>query len=170
MDISIFYFINKNLSNSFFDLIMPFFSYIGWGGFIWIIISFYLIFIKREGRNLGLLCLIGLILSAILSEVILKNIFCKLRPYDVLKDVNLLVPKEKSFSFPSGHATSSLISAIILGSKNKRKLLLFIILALFISFSRIYCGVHYPSDVFGGVLIGLFLGSIITFLYHKKWR
>jgi undecaprenyl-diphosphatase len=131
--------------------------------------SFYLIFIiKGEGRKLGLLCLTGLIFSAILSEVILKNIFSKLRPYDTLYDVNLLVPKEKSFSFPSGHATSSLTSAIILGSKNKRKLLLFLILAIFISFSRIYCGVHYPSDVLFGALIGLFLGSIIIFLYHKK--
>lgn len=126
MDIKFFDFINKNLSNSFFDIIMPFLSYIGWGGIIWIIISFYLIFIiKKEGGKLGLLCLIGLILSAILSEIILKNIFCKLRPYDIFKDVHLLVPKEKSFSFPSGHATSSFTSVVILGSKNKRKLLFF---------------------------------------------
>ena len=145
---------------------MPFFSYIGWGGIIWIIISFYLILFKKE-RDLGLLCLAGLILSAILSEIILKNIFSKLRPYETLYNVRLLVPKEKSFSFPSGHATSSFTASLILGSKNKRKILLFLILAIFISFSRIYCGVHSPSDVLFGALTGLILGSLVIFLYKK---
>lgn len=171
MDSKIFYFINKNLSNPFFDFIMPFFSYIGWGGIIWIVISFYLIFFdKKEGKTTGILSLIGLILSAILSEVILKNIFCRMRPYEVLKNVNLLVMKEKSFSFPSGHAVSSFTSAIILGYGKKIKFYIFLLLAILISFSRIYCGVHYPSDVLSGTFLGIFLGSSLIFLYRMRKR
>ncbi len=171
MDIKLFYFINKNLSFYPLDIIMSFLSYIGWGGFIWIIISLYFIFFaKKEERKLGLLCLAGLILSTLVIELILKNIFCRLRPYDVLNDVNLLVFREKTFSFPSGHATSSFTSAIILGFKNRKRLVTFLILAFLISFSRIYCGVHYPSDVFFGGLIGLIIGFLVNFIYKSKVR
>lgn len=168
MDVNIFYFINSSLSNPVFDYIMPIFSYAGQTGIIWIILSFLLIFFgKKPAKRIGTLCLVGLILSGISTEVVLKNVIRRERPYNVLENVNLLVPKEKSFSFPSGHATSSFTASSILGLLGRKYFLFFIFLATFISFSRIYCGVHYPSDVLSGCILGIILGNVVIFLYRK---
>ena len=66
----------------------------------------------------------------------------------------------ESYSFPSGHATEAFVGAIIIGKKYGH-LWLFILLALVISFSRVYIGVHYPGDVLAGALLGVGITMIV---------
>ena len=75
-------------------------------------------------------------------------------------------------SFPSGHATSafSIFFVLALLFRNKVFGLVFIILAILISYSRVYLGQHYLEDIFAGAIIGGFISWLIySFLNNRKW-
>ena len=73
----------------------------------------------------------------------------------------LLVEKQKDFSFPSGHSCASFAAAMALSRHLPRRAFICLLsLAALIAVSRLYVGVHYPSDVLGGILIGVFAGRL----------
>ena len=73
----------------------------------------------------------------------------------------LLVEKQKDFSFPSGHSCASFAAATaLLGHLPLRIGIGLVILALLVALSRLYVGVHYPSDVLGGILVGIGAGCL----------
>ncbi len=76
-----------------------------------------------------------------------------------------MIGGEHSYGFPSGHSQGSLVFWGILGKwiGNKKGLLLAIVLPLLISFSRLYLGVHFPTDVLGGWILGIIILSIWLF-------
>jgi undecaprenyl-diphosphatase len=78
-----------------------------------------------------------------------------------LDNINLLVGCGGSFSFPSSHATNIFAAMAWLSLHYRRHLPLFMIIALLVSYSRIYVGVHYPLDVIGGAC----LGTSVAFLF-----
>lgn len=104
--------------------------------------------------------LAALVVQTILCNVILKNLFARTRPYDVNTMVQLLVPKLHDFSFPSGHTSASFttVSALFLAKNKAWKPAL--VLACLIAVSRLYLYVHYPTDVLGGILLGILSGYI----------
>ncbi len=158
VDLIIFYIINLNLQNSYFNFLMPLITnaglYIFWLGVCGIIA----IFGGEKGRNVALLLLIAIVMGYIFSEA-LKYIFMRPRPYQVLTGVHQLAALN-SPSFPSGHATQVFIACVILGRKYGY-ILLFLLLAIVVSFSRVYLGVHYPSDVIAGALLGIGISIIV---------
>lgn len=103
-------------------------------------------------------------ISEVTNEVvtqILKYSVRRDRPFKSLKNVRISEKDKKSvktsYSFPSGHASGSVVIATSLTLRYHDKPLLIAGLytyATIISLGRIYCGVHYPSDVFAGMLIG----------------
>ena len=116
------------------------------------------------------------VLGGGLSDLILKEIFARKRP----SIVPHLVDAE-NFSFPSGHAAMSVViyislAFILIYSQINVKLKLYIIsiacfLALLVGFSRIYLGVHYPTDVLAGWSLGIFwvsLGWLLIQTYEKE--
>lgn len=131
-------------------------------------ISFYLYFKNKiKFKKLVKAVVIADILTLIIGEWFLKNIVARLRPR--LEIPTAIVPYDfyQSFSFPSGHATIAFAAAYILGQEHKKLKWLYYFLAVLISFSRIYLGKHYPSDVLTGALIGLFIGwCCINFKFH----
>ena len=94
----------------------------------------------------------------------IKHLVARERPENALITVDWLVDTAE-YSFPSGHAAMAFMMAILLSSVFGRKYF-FYTLAFLIAFSRIYLGVHYLSDVVGGAVIGVALGSVI--LRHKE--
>ena len=99
---------------------------------------------------------ISLILCLLIGNLTLKPLVARIRPCDVNTQVHLLIPRPHDFSFPSGHTMSSFASAtVILHEHKKISGILSMVIAFFISFSRLYLYVHYPSDVLAGALIGL---------------
>lgn len=158
LDVYIFYIINLSLQNPFFNFLMPLITNIG-SYIIWIIICVILaIFGGEKGRNVAIILFIAIIFGHLVSEL-LKYIILRPRPYEVLQGVHQLALVDTS-SFPSGHATTIFIGCVILGKKYGY-MILFLILAVTISFSRIYIGVHYPSDVIAGALLGIGISLLV---------
>jgi undecaprenyl-diphosphatase len=74
---------------------------------------------------------------------------------------------ESGYSFPSGHANTVFVAATILGRKDKLWKPFLWALAVVVSFSRIYIGVHWPLDVIVGAVLGWLTGKIVL-RYEKE--
>lgn len=138
-----------------------------WGnaGIIWILFTIFLLLFAKY-RKCGLACLISLLCGLVITNIFLKNAVHRIRPYEVVEGLRILIEKQVDWSFPSGHATSSIAAAMVMFWMLPKKIgVSALALALVICFSRLYVGVHYPSDVLVGILIGLFcawIGRIST--------
>ena len=99
-------------------------------------------------------------------ELTLKNIICRLRPCNVFTNFPMLIARPTSYSFPSGHTSSSFAAALILTLRHKKVGWLAYIPAVLIAFSRIFLFVHYPTDVLAGILLGT-LAALLTYFAAK---
>ena len=84
------------------------------------------------------------------------------RPFEVLPEADPLIVASVGTSFPSGHASMSVAGAIVLASLAPRLAPLFALLAVFVTVSRVYVGVHYPLDVLAGAAIGAVVGTAVV--------
>ncbi len=165
-DNSILLYIKDNMHGIIMDKIMVISTYLGNGGFIWVIIIAILITSKKY-RKIGFMALGALILSTILGEEILKNAVKRVRPSEDIPAWNLLIAKPLSYSFPSGHTTSSFAVAGVLAKYFKPYAFGFLGLAALIGFSRLYLYVHYPTDILAGVVLGLMCSGIVIYMVGK---
>jgi len=154
--------------------IMKFFTFIGSTPIVVILSLLIMVFLYKvlHHRQELIIFFAAIAGSAILNEI-LKNMFHRVRP-----NLHRLIPIE-GYSFPSGHAMSAFavygILAFLLwrhiNSRLGRSLLIAfsVIMILAIGISRIYLGVHYPSDVLGGYLAsGFWLAILIWFFQYFK--
>lgn len=172
IDNSILNFFSVVIKNKFFDVIMPFASNINNNGEVWIIIAIILLFNKNiDVKTLGISMLIALALGFLLGEVVLKNVIGRVRPVSAAYNYSFIITPPKSFSFPSGHTTSSFAAFGVCLFKKAKYRYLALALAILIAFSRIYLHVHYPSDVLGGIILGILsakVGVILGKNFFKK--
>ena len=139
-------------------------------GIFWIVLCVLLLVFRRT-RSGGALTLCGLAVEFALCDLVLKRLILRPRPYLVVYGLVCLVPPESSTSFPSGHAASSFVCACLLTCLFGKKGALAYIPASLIALSRIYVGVHYPSDVLAGIALGTLVGTVVwraVCLYQKK--
>jgi undecaprenyl-diphosphatase len=148
------------------DKVMVIITSLGNMGIIWVVISALLIMNKKY-RSVGIMVLAALLLSTILGEGILKHVVRRIRPSANISAVNLLITKPLTYSFPSGHTTSSFAAAGILARCFKEYALEIFALASLIAFSRLYLYVHYPTDVLAGIILGLACSNVITYMFNK---
>jgi undecaprenyl-diphosphatase len=90
--------------------IVKFITSLGNAGMIWIAITLILLIFKKT-RKLGGICALSLISSLVINNFILKNLVARVRPYDQISALNLIIEKQKDWSFPSGHTGSSFACA-----------------------------------------------------------
>jgi len=120
---------------------------------------------SRKGLQVLGLCLLALAIADS-SANILKHLFERPRPCRILEDVRLLVGCGRSFSFPSNHAVNAFAVAATFSHFYRKAALPMLFIAFLIAFSRIYVGVHYPSDVIAGALWGGIVTGFVI-LVHK---
>lgn len=102
----------------------------------------------------------GAFVSAALAKVvteIIRLIWSRPRPF-VVGNVNLLLSHEASGSFPSLHTAFFFALSGFLLFYNKKLGIAFLVASFLIGLSRIFCGLHWPSDVLAGIVLGLFCG------------
>lgn len=155
----------QNIHNTILDNIMIFLSTIGEYGIIWIIISITLI-INKKTRTCGILSLCVLVLNFIECDLILKNIIQRQRPC-VVNPIDMIINTPHSYSFPSGHTSSSFAVATTIFIYRKNIGIASLIIAILIAFSRMYLYVHFPTDIIGGIVFGVLNALILYFLYNK---
>ena len=114
----------------------------------------------KRTRKLGLAALMGIFVGALITNVTLKPLVARARPYTheeyrVMWQA-ILALEESERSFPSGHTTSAMATmmAIFLATKNKKRTWPVLLFPLLMGFTRLYFVVHYPTDVLGGLLAG----------------
>ncbi len=144
------------------DILMPFFTRLGNGGMIWILLTLVLL-LFRKTRRIGCAVGVSLLLEVLCCNLVLKPLVARIRPCDLAPSVQLLIPRPADFSFPSGHTASSFASASALYFSRSKLWRPAAVLSVIIAFSRLYLYVHYPSDVLAGALLGTMLGALGSF-------
>jgi undecaprenyl-diphosphatase len=162
LDKELFLFLNLKLQNRFFDFLMPFITeFKNWRILFFLIILAMLIFGRKKERIAAVLVLIVLGMADSSVNLLLKSWIGRVRPCNVFLQVHLLAGCSHSGSFPSSHAANIFAAGTILTFFYRRVWLIWLAIAVTVSFSRIYVGVHYPLDVLGGAVYGILLAAVI---------
>lgn len=115
------------------------------------------------------MCAASLVGSVVVNNLFLKNVVARTRPYEVVEGLTRLIEKQSDYSFPSGHTAASFAAAVILFLQLPKKYgIPALILAVLISFSRLYLGVHYPTDVLAGAVSGTLIALAVHWIFGKK--
>lgn len=150
------------------DTIMILLSTLGNSGLIWIAIAVVLL-IPKGTRYCGITMLAAMAFSFLLGNLCLKNIIQRKRPCAVDTSVRLLIPFPSEYSFPSGHTLNGFTAATVIFLYFKKPGVFALLLAAAIAFSRIYLFVHYPTDILGGMVLGI-VDAVMVYLLAKRVR
>ena len=182
--------------------VMKVITYFGEGGYFWIALCLLMLLFKRT-RRLGIICSFSLMFTFLCCNLIIKPAFDRPRPWEVLEAVKPFLPDPGDASFPSGHSAnamgpawgmflatlpvpgergSSYSKVPCLGwhgvgaspRKMHRRACWLVLLACLVGLSRLYLGMHYPSDVICGLLLGMICATVvytvITYIEKKRGR
>lgn len=151
------------LRNPIMDPIMVFFSWINNSG-MWAIVLTGLLLLVKKYRDVGLTALVSLGLEFITVNIVLKPWIHRIRPYDVNDALHVLGEIPTDFSFPSGHTGAAFaVALVILLCMPRVWGITATVIAALIALSRLYNGVHYPTDVAGALVV-----AIITATFASK--
>ena len=127
---------------------------LGDAGTVWIVLTALLLLWKKYRKTGG-------------AMATLKNLVMRPRPFDAIPQLEALV-HAGGWSFPSGHSTSSMAASIVMFRQLPRRVgIPALALGILICLSRLYVGVHYPTDVLCGALIGIVAGLCAIQLQRK---
>ncbi|MCI8549785.1 MAG: phosphatase PAP2 family protein [Lachnospiraceae bacterium] len=166
-------FIQEYIRAGWLDGLMKVITFLGNGGWFFIVLGVALA-IYPKTRTYGFLVLAALAVDAVVLNLGLKNLVQRARPYDQFPDLIPLVGRLKDFSFPSGHSGCAFAAAgtlcLILPHGKKAWGYGLLGLAFILALSRLYVGVHFPTDVVAGAVIGFLSAVLVVFLYRRQER
>ena len=167
LDEKILLFIQEYLRQEWMDPFWKAVTHLGDGGWLWILLGVGLLIFPKT-RRAGITVLLALAIGAVVTNVILKNIVARIRPYEMIEGLRLMIERQHDFSFPSGHTCASFSAAVAIFKALPHKFgIPAIVLATLISLSRLYVGVHYPTDIAAGLVIGILSGWTAWMLVQK---
>ncbi|HUQ42393.1 MAG TPA: phosphatase PAP2 family protein [Candidatus Limnocylindrales bacterium] len=153
-------------------------AWINWNGLVWWLAGLLLSRARgfsRRGRFALLTLYIGMVDGWLVSEI-LKLVFRRPRPFTAIVDAPVtLIDHPSSFSFPSGDATFAVGAAVALGIVAPRWRWPAYLFAIAVMFERVAVGVHYPSDVLAGAVVGTISGllaprAVALVRRRLRWR
>ena len=160
----------QDIHNPVLDKVMVFVSALGNAGIFWIAVGLLLLITKRYRRG-GAQMLVAMAVTFVIGNLILKNLVARERPCWIDREVLLLMASPSDYSFPSGHSMNGFAGSVSLLCIDRRIGIPAVILAAIIAFSRLYLFMHFPTDVFAGIVIGLVIALITNYVFWKKgWK
>jgi undecaprenyl-diphosphatase len=141
---------------------------IGSGGAVWIAGALATALVDRRRAMAAWQTGLALLLAWGVSDGVFKPLVHRPRPDVRLEATNMVGAPPSTLSFPSGHASSCAAGALMLSSAWPPARAAFWLLAIGISASRVYLGVHYPSDVLAGLLVGWLVAWFVR--GRTRWR
>ena len=172
--------IQNHLRNDFTDPIVKFITHLGDHGYLWIGLLLVLLCIPKT-RKAAVIGAATLLMTYIITNLCLKPLVARVRPYEVVEGLTRIIEKQSDRSFPSGHTANSMAVGVILWkiSQSYEKLVdkklyfpkaagwFVLVLSILIGLSRLYVGVHYPTDVLGGAMIAIVDAAVVFAVYKK---
>ena len=141
-------------------------TYLGNGGIVMIAMCLIFLLIPKL-RRLGIVCSGSLAATFLINNLLLKNIIARTRPYEVVDGLQRMIGAQSDYSFPSGHSGAAFAVCMVIFFECPKKYgIPALVLAVLIALSRLYVGVHYPSDVIAGALLGTLFAFIACKVYH----
>lgn len=138
------------------------------------------LYLPARYRRAGLYCALGAALAVGLADLsvarLWKPLFARPRPPFVLEGVRLVVEQGNTYSLPSSHAANAFAFAFVVLCDYKKVGALLVAVAAAVAYSRVYVGVHWPSDVVAGALWGVFVGVCVVSgrfylgTFWRRWR
>ena len=168
-ELGILNFIHDTFTGPLLDKVMLVISNFGYKGISWMVLALILLMFKKT-RQLGLSVAIALLLGLLFGNLVIKNVVARARPYEYNTEINLLVNRLSDYSFPSGHTLAAFEVTTCIFIRHKKWGIAVLILALAISFSRLYLYVHFPSDILAGMVLGITFAIIGTLIANKIYK
>jgi membrane-associated phospholipid phosphatase len=178
LDTALFHFINGSLGNPLFDWLMPILSGAG-GAMHWFVLAAVLVFAAAVifGDTRARICALMIFLAVALGDGLvvntIKHAVHRTRPGIALPDTVMRLGSTTSGSMPSAHAANWFAATMIVFIFYRRKRTVFVPVALMataVAFSRVYNGVHYPSDVLAGAILGSGYAAAIALGLEWIWQ
>ncbi|MEM5780773.1 MAG: phosphatase PAP2 family protein [Lawsonibacter sp.] len=156
----------QDLRSNTLDPLMQAYTSMGDCGVLWIVLSGCLLCYKPT-RQAGLLAIMAMLLGLICTNLILKPLVARPRPWLDVAGLIPLITEPDPYSFPSGHTCAAFAAAVMfwraLPETWTGVKALTVVMAVLMGLSRIYVGVHYPSDILAGAIVG---AACAWFVWH----
>lgn len=154
------------------DQVMVFVTSLADQGTMWVVLGLLFLCFPKT-RHMGAALLVSAGLGYVTGNLILKNLFARSRPCWLRREVKLLIPVPRDYSFPSGHTLVSVEGAFAIWRHDWKWGVLAFAAAAMIACSRMYLYVHFPTDILGGVILGLvngWAGERLVRLAQNPWN
>lgn len=161
-DVSSLLYVQENIRCSFLSNIFIPLTKSGDYGFIFILAGIVMLCFSRT-RKTGIIFLSALAVNFIITNLIIKNLVMRTRPYEVIEQLSILIAPPHGYAFPSAHTSAAFACITTLYFTEKKVFPYALVFAILMGLSRIYVGVHYPSDVFFGAVAGI----LVAYLVYK---
>ena len=160
--------IAESLRVPFLDKGMVLYTFLGNGGWAFIVLGLVLLFFRKT-RKAGASSLTAMLLGLLVTNLTLKPLVSRPRPWVVMENFVTLVTSSDMNSFPSGHTCAAFAFGVALCAVLPQKWVkaAALIAAALMGFSRLYVGVHFPSDVLVGALVGSLCGLVGAWLVQR---
>lgn len=147
------------------------FSTLGNAGMLWLVLSVLMLLFRRT-RKAGALGLVALVVGFLLCNGLLKPLVHRTRPWLVVEGLRAMVDPGDAHSFPSGHTCAAFAAAWTWRKHLPRRWMgqVAVFAAVLMGLSRLYLGVHFPTDVLAGGLVGVLAAQIVSLFTCTKKR